>query len=533
MALPATDMPLSAGLRADVLVIGGGASAVWAAWSAARAGASVVLVDKGFCGTSGATAMSGNHVWSIPPVPELRQLARTLRDEASGQLTDHNWIDRVVSQTWDNLQQISEWGYPFPDENGTQVRSSLQGPIYMRLMRGVVRKAKVKVLDHSPALELLADDEGVVVGARGVRTTDQQPWCIRAGAIVLATGGCAFNTKITGTTNNTGDGVLMAVEAGAELSGMEFSNQYACSALHTAQTKGFIWIWATYYSGDGHVLVHQRKGDWQEVIARELMAGRQVYAQIDRADTPELRQQLRDAAPNFFLPYDRHGIDPFREQFPVTLRLEGTVRGTGGIRLVDYTCATSVPGLFAAGDASTREYITGGTSGGGSRNAAWAMSSGRWAGAAAAVFARAIGPHAHQRRAHGTGVAGMRSSGSGPRAAEVIRAAQQEVIPFEKNLFRNEAGLTAALTRLAGLWDAAHRTDTSGPAREQQRAREAAAIVANARWAYTSALERTESRGMHHRTDYPNLDPGQRQRILSGGLDRVWVKREHLRELTV
>ena len=53
--------------------------------------------------------------------------------------------------------------------------------------------------------------------------------------------------------------------------------------------------------------------------------------------------------------------------------LEGTVRGTGGVRIADVDCATDVPGLYAAGDTATRELICGGFTGGGSHNAAWAI----------------------------------------------------------------------------------------------------------------------------------------------------------------
>ena len=49
--------------RTDVLVLGGGPAGTWAAISAAQRGASVILADKGFCGTSGATAPSGTGVW--------------------------------------------------------------------------------------------------------------------------------------------------------------------------------------------------------------------------------------------------------------------------------------------------------------------------------------------------------------------------------------------------------------------------------------------------------------------------------------
>jgi succinate dehydrogenase/fumarate reductase flavoprotein subunit len=54
--------------------------------------------------------------------------------------------------------------------------------------------------------------------------------------------------------------------------------------------------------------------------------------------------------------------------------------------------------------------------------------------------------------------------------------------------------------------------------------REAAAMVATARWTYGTALVRTESRGMHKHEDYPDQDPKQQYRLLSGGLDHVWVK---------
>ena len=55
---------------ADVLVIGGGPAGTWAAISAAEQGARVVLADKGFCGTSGATAAAGTGVWYVDPDPD-------------------------------------------------------------------------------------------------------------------------------------------------------------------------------------------------------------------------------------------------------------------------------------------------------------------------------------------------------------------------------------------------------------------------------------------------------------------------------
>lgn len=54
-------------LEADVLVLGGGPAGTWAALSAVESGANVVLADKGYCGTSGATAAAGRSSMVRPP----------------------------------------------------------------------------------------------------------------------------------------------------------------------------------------------------------------------------------------------------------------------------------------------------------------------------------------------------------------------------------------------------------------------------------------------------------------------------------
>jgi hypothetical protein len=83
--------------------------------------------------------------------------------------------------------------------------------------------------------------------------------------------------------------------------------------------------------------------------------------------------------------------------FPSALGRGGHGAGHRRIRITADDCATTVPGLYAAGDAATRELICGGFTGGGSHNAAWAMSSGSWAGVGAARFARTVGKGVRQR----------------------------------------------------------------------------------------------------------------------------------------
>ncbi|HLG82358.1 MAG TPA: FAD-binding protein [Bradyrhizobium sp.] len=506
---------------ADVLVLGGGPAGTWAAISAAEHGARVVLADKGFCGTSGATAAAGTGVWYIEPDPALREAAMAGREKMGGYLQDRRWMARTLDCTYAQSNRLAEWGYPYPvDATGKSQRNSLQGPEYMRLMRKRTKAAGVTILDHSPALELLVDDGGAVAGAAGLRRQKDDRWVVRAKAVVIATGGCAFLSKTLGSNVLTGDGYLMAAEAGAELSSMEFSNPYAISAAFGSVTKTLFYGWATFTYEDGSVVPGAASKGGRSAIARALTLG-PVYAQLDKADE-EVRRSMRASQPNFFLPFDRTGIDPFTQRFPVTLRLEGTVRGTGGLRIVDDTCATTVPGLYAAGDAATRELVCGGFTGGGSHNAAWAMSSGTWAGQGAADYARLAGAVGRQRVSGAGTVALHWRPGRRFAPAQLARAIQDEVFPYELNYFREAGRLSGSLQRLDALWAEASSADAANGA-DVLRAREAAAMLATARWMYRSGLARKETRGMHRRDDFLDQDRHFRRYVTTGGLDEVWT----------
>jgi succinate dehydrogenase/fumarate reductase flavoprotein subunit len=142
-------------LTADVLVAGGGPAATWAALKAAEAGADVVLADKGYCGTSGATASGGTGVWYVPPEPEAREKAMASREALGGHLADRRWMAPVLDQTYASMNELAEARYPFPvGPDGQQIRTGLQGPEYMHRMRIRIRRAGVRILDHSPLTEL-------------------------------------------------------------------------------------------------------------------------------------------------------------------------------------------------------------------------------------------------------------------------------------------------------------------------------------------------------------------------------------------
>jgi succinate dehydrogenase/fumarate reductase flavoprotein subunit len=534
-------LPGHTDLTAGVLVIGGGLAASWAALSAAQQGADVILVDKGYCGTSGVTATAGVGHWYLPP--EAREAEIAARTSAGGDLTDPDWMHRTMEVAWQRLPELDPY-YPWPVKDGQPVRNtSVRGPEYMRVMRARIRRAGVTVLDFHPATELLLDGDGSVAGASGIRLQAGGTWACRASAVILATGGTAFLSRLLGANNNTADGHLMAAEAGARFSGMEFSCFYTLAAAHSTMTRSFPFMYGTYRDCDGNELAFEGPRTGLPMIAKALTRG-PVTVVLDRMPQPT-RDRLPHVQPNFLLPLLRKGIDPFNDPFPVTLRGEGTIRGTGGIALTGPDCQTGVDGLYAAGDVASREPIVGAASGGGQPNSAWCVASGTWSGRAAArraarqpVTAKAAaGVSAPPRAAAGqrTGTVGFVPPADAD-LEEIRRTVSRELNDLDKNMFRTGDGLLRSLALLDDLWTQVRTPFNSGGGREgvgqgsivqadadrdALRARETEALVAAGRWVLNSAIVRRESRGMHQRADTPARDPGFTATVRAWGLDTV------------
>jgi succinate dehydrogenase/fumarate reductase flavoprotein subunit len=313
----------------------------------------------------------------------------------------------------------------------------------------------------------------------------------------------------------------MGVEAGADLSGMEFTNYYTAALAGTNMARSMAYSFARWFDGDDRELDIPPGPDVTPHLAKALLAG-PLYCRLDRVPE-DIRAAMPQVQPNFVLPFDRRGIDAYRDRFEVTLLAEGTVRGIGGLRVVDETCQTQAPGLFAAGDAASREWVTGAISGGGAVNSSWALSSGQWAGAGAARLALRQGARA-QDLALATGQAGLRPHHA-VRAVDLggaVQAVRDELNAYDRNIFRRGPVLARSIERLDDVWSelVGH---ARGEGRVSLRTREAAALVAVGRWSKVSALNRRESRGMHRREDVSGLDPRLAARQRAGGLDRVWT----------
>lgn len=519
-------------LSADVLVIGGGPSGIWAALTAAQGGAQVIIVEKGYVGTSGPFSSANTGIYYIKPDdPVHREGTVDARMPLAFDLADKLWIERTFDQSYANLDAMARWGYKWPkNEEGKEYRGRLRGPDVLFFLRSQLVRHDIRILDHSPALELLVD-EGVIAGAAGVNRQTGDTWQVKAAAVVLATGGTAFLSNIAGGRGNTGDGYLLAAEAGVEFSGMEFSSQYAPAPAAGVLSRGAHLDYGTLYDNNGKEILRGR----QTVKAIEETGA--AWAHINRPKDEETKAMLRKTHAHIFLHLERLGIKPFDERYQLDFRLEGTIRAAGGIA-IDDDLSSSVPGLFISGDLATSERVTGAGPPGGGPAASWAFASGTFAGKAAVSFARQFAGPLQARNVKRIGTVGLRPQHR-PRdivLKDIVASVQSEMLPFDRNYWRSGPNLSASLERFGREWTdlreglaPAPAADARSSARAALRARETAALLATARWINVSALERTETRGLHRRSDFPNLDPSQTYHLITGGLDRVWIRHEPVR----
>jgi succinate dehydrogenase/fumarate reductase flavoprotein subunit len=174
-------------IETDVLVIGGSLAGAWAALSARQAGARVVVVDKGWIGSAGiVAAATGGGYFLLPDDPDQRARTITIRHDQAEGFDDLAFCEKVYEQSYRCYRQLAEWGF----RAGRM--GSFRGPDSMVFLRRQLLKMGVKVLDHSPALDLLAAADGSMAGARGVHRKTGQPWEIRSAAVILATGAMPF-----------------------------------------------------------------------------------------------------------------------------------------------------------------------------------------------------------------------------------------------------------------------------------------------------------------------------------------------------
>ena len=367
-------------LQADVLVIGSGAAGMYAAITAARAGAGVLLVDRSLIGRGGATVMAqmtvAVAVGEEEPDHWEHHLADTLK--AGRGLCDASLSQLLCEQGPACIREMDEWGIGWARRDGhlAQVHAPGHdrkrcvyvdflntGPAVSKTLRARVQRIpEVKRVGDLLITELAIRD-GVCIGAHATHVSTGAAVPIAAKATIVATGGLTrLYARNSASVNMGGDGYALALRAGAELIDMEFVQFFPIGHLAPRLVGMDPIMWDPFRYKLGGRLLNSEKSEFLPeegrylaardlatyAILQEVAAGRGsphggAWLSFQHCSEPVLRGAFGPVIDRLAA----NGIDLTRQPIEVAPIAHYHM---GGIR-VDTDMRTSVPHLFAAGEA--------------------------------------------------------------------------------------------------------------------------------------------------------------------------------------
>ena len=492
--------------RADVIVIGTGVAGLAAALAAHRRGRRVVLLCK--VGETATFYAQGGIAVVLPDVLHDNEdsieahIADTLA--AGGGICDPEAVGSIVADGYRAVAELVAEGARFDESApGRWALTREGGHSRRRIIHsgGDATGAEVqRALDYAAsnldirrnhvALELLTDS-GTVAGV--LVLSDDGPGVIHAPSVILATGGLGHLYEATTNPEaSTGDGVALAMWAGLPVSDLEFI-QFHPTMLFDGPRGGRRPLITEALRGEGAKLVDAQGNSITEDIhpmgdlaPRDVVAAA-VEARLTATGDPCVyldARSITDLAqrfPTVTASSLQAGIDPTRQPIPV---VPGAHYSCGGV-LTDVCGRTELPGLFAAGEVARTGMH--GANRLASNSLLEGLVVGGRAGEAAARHAEATGP------------------------VRLVTPA----LPVRPAVPR--ADLQRAMTRFAsvvrsgdGLWELADLIDhANGRIVQSRNDFEDSSLTAVAAAVAAAALARTESRGCHHRSDFPDADPAQ------------------------
>ena len=500
-------------LRADFVVIGSGIAGLRAAIDLVTHG-SVLLVTKADSAESNTGYAQGGIAAALGDDDSVR-LHRDDTLEAGAGLCDPRAVEVLVGEGPAYVRELIAWGAEFDrDADGRpalgregahsvrrvlHARDATGREIARTLWHRVAGHSRLRVLDHALATRLSL--EGGECTGLAVQLDDGRHVDVDARAVLLATGGAG--QVFAHTTNPavaTGDGLAMAWRAGARVSDLEFV-QFHPTVLDVPGAPRFLVSEAV--RGEGARLVnadgvsfmptYDARGDLapRDVVATAMVreaarTGRSVYLSLAHLDGAWMRERF----PGIAEVCARAGLDFARDPIPVSPAAHYLCGGVD----TDLDGRTAIPRLFAAGEvACTRVH-------GANRLASNSLLEGLVFGARAARAMAGIPDDADLPDAVAAGTLTLDAAAAPARLrSTTVPAAMWEAA----GLVRDGAGLAALVTWLAGE---AARLEAAADAGGGDAAWRDANI-GRAGWLIaTAARRRTESRGGHRRTDFPDRD---------------------------
>ncbi len=510
-------------IACDVLIIGGGGAGLRSAIEARHAGLDVLLVSKSRIGhatnTYIAKAVISASGWGDSRDGGDAHLKDTVRGGRF--LNDRDLVSLMADAAKDEISFLEKCGVVFAKEKGNFLIEQIAGHSFPRQLRGQHRtgsdlilplkryaeKIGVRFLDRVFITRLFSAD-GRVVGASGV-FHDGRFLVFGAGSVILATGG--FGQMYLHTNNAagiTGDGLALALELGIPLKDMEFVQFYPTAA---GRFGNRLILSEVLVMAEGAILRNRAGEDivqkhgfqsameltrdrLSQIIMRELSAGEGMDGKIIMDLTPIAEERLPSLAP--LLPST---LKSGRK----TLLVAPTTHFCMGGIVIDNNAETSLAGLFAAGEAAAGIH---GANRLGGNALCEIFAFGGIAGKSAAK--RALNP-VHLEPPHESirqEKARLESlfEVNGERPKHLCRSLK-EIMWLKAGILRDGGGLDEALAQIAEL-RSRRVTVSKGSTTDLIRCLELENMLRLAQVVCKSAKMRTESRGAHHRSDYPEED---------------------------
>ena len=493
--------------RADVVVIGTGVAGLVAALAAHRRGQNVVVLSK--ASETATFYAQGGIAVVLPDTDDSvdTHVADTLA--AGAGLCDQDAVRSIVADGHRAVGELVGDGAQFDEaapgrwdltrEGGHSRRRIIHaggdatGAEVQRALDGAA--AQLDIRRGHIALELLHDGQAVT----GVLVlNDDGLGVVHAPSVILATGGLGnLYAATTNPAGSTGDGVALAMWAGLAVSDIEFI-QFHPTMLFDGHAGGRRPLITEAVRGEGAVLVDGQGNSvtagvhpMGDLAPRDVVAGA-IDARMAATGDPCVYLDARGIAdfkrrfPTVTAACLAAGIDPTREPIPV---VPGAHYSCGGV-VTDVYGRTELAGLFAAGEVAR------------------------------------TGMHGANRLASNSLLEGLVVGGRAGQAAadHAVDAGPTHAVPTEPSARRAlpRADLQRAMTRDAsvvrdgdGLRRLAKELDASTPRILNSLADfEDVALTTVAGAVAASALARTESRGCHHRSDFPDTDPAQARSLV-------------------
>ena len=532
-------------LATDILIVGAGGAGMYAALSAVRAGAErVLLVDKSLVGRGGATVMAQMTVAAALGEETPDEWTAHFDDTlAAGRgLCDEALVALLCREAPSRIREMGEWGTDWARRaNGRIAQVTAPGhsrprccyvdflntgpAVAATLRRQIGRVGAIRRVSNLTVTDLV-NAGAEVAGAVALDGESGDAVTIAAKAVIIATGGLTrIFQRNSASANMGGDGYALALGAGAALVDMEFVQFFPIGHLapRLVGMDPIMWDPFRYKLGGrlldagGREFLTDYGSDETSgyttprdlatyAITKEIAAGRGsphggVYLSFTHIPRPALEAAFGPVIDRLA----KNGIDLGR--MPVEVAPIAHYH-MGGIA-VDETMASTVPGLYAAGEAA------GGANGANrlSGNAIpEALVFGEVAGRHAARLAatrnvnelpsRLVADAVERIRALADG----RDGDSAATALDELRA----VMWRDAGPFRDTAGLARALARIGELRVALPEIGVAPGRRANPTLTdwfELRASLTAAEAVVRAAMARRESRGAHQRNDFPDTDP--------------------------